>query len=54
MIPPRLLAAGTFRDGLCLVETEKEIAYIDRGGNSIWSGSWVEIGSLDPLHLLPA
>jgi len=53
VIPPRFLAAGTFRGGLCLVETEKEIAYIDRCGNSIWRGGWVEIGSFDPLHLFP-
>ena len=34
-------------------ETEKEIAYIDRCGNSIWSGGWAEIGNFDPIHLFP-
>ena len=51
VIPPRFL--GSFRGGLCLVETEKEIAYIDRSGNSIWSSGWVDIGTHDPLHLYP-
>lgn len=36
VIPPRFLAAGSFHNHLCLVETEKKIAYVDRRGNSIW------------------
>ena len=53
VIPPRFLAAGSFHDHFCLVENEKEIAYVDRGGESIWKSGWVELGSLDPLHLYP-
>jgi hypothetical protein len=53
VIPPRFLAAGSFHDHFCLVETEKEIAYVDRRGESIWKSGWVELGSFDPLHLYP-
>jgi hypothetical protein len=38
---------------LCLVETEKEILYVDTCGTPVWSNGWVELGRLDPYHLLP-
>jgi len=52
-ISPRFFAAGKFQQGFCLVETEKKIGYINRFGEFIWSSGWVELGSLDPHHLLP-
>lgn len=53
VITPRFLATGRFQDGLCLVETEKQISYINHSGDFIWQSKWVEVGTLDPLHLLP-
>jgi len=52
-IPPRFFSAGRFRGGVCLVETEKKIGYINRRGEFIWRGGLVELGSLDPHHILP-
>jgi hypothetical protein len=54
VITPRFFSAASFQDGLCFVETEKEILYVDRRGAPVWSGGWVELGLLDPYHLLPA
>ena len=53
-IPARFFSTGTFQEGLCPVETEKEVAYIDRKGAVVWSGGWVEHGTIDPYHILPA
>jgi hypothetical protein len=53
IIPPQFLATGRFQNGLCLVETEKDIGYIDQSGAFIWRSKSVEIGTFDPLHLLP-
>ena len=53
VITPGFLATGRFQDGLCLVETENQIGYINRSGDFIWQSNWVEVGDLDPLHLLP-
>jgi len=50
---PRFLAAGSFRDGYSLVETESHIGYVDHSGNFIWQGKWVVLASMDPLHLFP-
>jgi hypothetical protein len=50
---PRFFGVGIFRRGLSLVETEKELAYIDRAGDVVWSSGYVDIGFLDPVHLLP-
>lgn len=52
-ISPAFQRTGTFQHGLCLVETESELQYIDRCGKPIWCSGWVELGSFDPLHLLP-
>jgi hypothetical protein len=53
-ITPRFFRSSCFQDGLCLVETEKEILYVDRNGTPVWSSGWVELGGFDPYHLLPA
>ena len=52
-IRPAFFATGSFGNGLCLVETEKEIMYVDRQSKSVWRSGWLELGSFDPLHLLP-
>jgi len=52
-IPARFLSAGRFVGGLCLVEDEHCTGYIDHSGEFVWRAPYVEIGSLDPLHLLP-
>jgi len=52
-ISTKFFSAASFRHGLCLVETEKRIGYIDSTGEFIWSSGWVEIGQIDPHHLLP-
>ena len=52
-IPPQFLATGRFQSGLCLAETEKTIGYINQSGAFIWQSKWLEIGSFDPLRLLP-
>ena len=53
VLEERYLTTGRFRGGLCLVQNEKKNGYIDRDGTFIWSAPWVEIGSFDPLHLMP-
>jgi WG containing repeat len=53
-ITPRFFATGSFQDGLCLAETEKDLLYVDRKGSPVWRDGWVELGSFDPLHLLPS
>ena len=50
---PRFFGVGRFQHGLALVETEKELSYIDKGGDVVWSSGYVDIGFLDPSHLLP-
>ncbi|MFZ0980270.1 MAG: WG repeat-containing protein, partial [Candidatus Acidiferrales bacterium] len=52
-IPPRFLSAGRFVGGICLVEDEDHIGYVDHSGEFVWRAPYVEIGSFDPLHLLP-
>jgi hypothetical protein len=54
VITPRFFATGSFQDGLCLVETENDILYVDATGVSVWRSGWVEFGLFDPYHLLPA
>jgi hypothetical protein len=54
VITPRFFSTGNFQDGLCFVETEKEIHYVDHHGTPVWSNGWVELGGFDPYHLLPA
>lgn len=50
---PRFFGVGRFQHGLALVETEKELAYIDSEGATVWASGYVDIGFLDPSHLLP-
>ena len=52
-ITPRFFATGIFQDGLCFVETENNISYVNRQGDAVWSGGLVEQGRYDPYHLLP-
>jgi WG containing repeat len=53
VITPKFFATGNFQDGLCLVETEKDILYVDRKGAPVWRSGWVEFHGFDPYHLLP-
>jgi hypothetical protein len=50
---PRFRSAASFRDGYSLVTTESHIGYIDHAGDFLWQGKWVELVSMDPLHLFP-
>lgn len=52
-ISPAFFSAGRFRHGLCLVETQRTIAYIALTGEFVWSSPVVAIGNFDPHHLLP-
>jgi hypothetical protein len=54
VITPRFFSTGSFQDGLCFVEMEKEILYVNHHGTPVWSSGWVELGGFDPYHLLPA
>ena len=36
VIPPRYDSAGSFRDGLALVEKDGKLMYIDRSGTAVW------------------
>ncbi len=51
--PPRFFRVGRFQHGLALVEAEKELAYIDSEGGTVWASGYFDIGFLDPSHLLP-
>ena len=42
VIPPRFGETGRFRSGLCLVTTEQEIGYINKSGEFVWKGPYVE------------
>ena len=42
VIPPEFSFTGCFRNGLCLVTTEDEIGYINRRGDFVWRGPFVE------------
>jgi WG containing repeat len=53
VIKPRFFIAGSFQGGLCLTETEKDLLYVDRTGETLWKSGWVELGSFDPYHLYP-
>jgi len=48
VIPPRFFSAGSFQNGFCFVETEKEIHYMDHYWTQVWSNGWVELGGFDP------
>ena len=53
VIEPRFLSVSRFQHGLCHVETGKYIGYIDKSGEFVWKNGWVDVGILDPMHLLP-
>jgi hypothetical protein len=42
LVPPRYLFALEARDGLCFVETEKSIGYVNASGDFVWEGSFVQ------------
>jgi hypothetical protein len=44
VIQPVFYSAESFRDGLCLVTTEESIGYINRDGDFVWQGPYVEYG----------
>ena len=44
VIQPKLDKADSFRYGLCLVTTKDSIGYIDKSGNFIWQGPYVDYG----------
>jgi hypothetical protein len=44
VIEPLFYSAGSFQDGLCLVETEDSIGYINKQGEYVWKGPYVEYG----------
>lgn len=43
-IPPKFYSADSFRNGLSLVSTNDSIGYVDRLGNFVWQGPFVEYG----------
>jgi WG repeat protein len=44
VIEPRFFSALSFQAGLCLVETEKTIGYINKKGEYVWEAPYVEYG----------
>jgi len=46
VIEPAFYSAESFHDGLCLVTTEDSISYINRLGEFVWQGPYVEYGVL--------
>jgi hypothetical protein len=46
VIAPTLYSAESFRGGMSLVTTEKSIGYINRTGDFVWQGPFVEYGVL--------
>jgi hypothetical protein len=46
VIEPMFYRSESFRDGLCLVTTEDSIGYINRSGEFVWKGPYVEYGTL--------
>jgi hypothetical protein len=42
IIEPKFFSTLSFRAGLCLVETDKTIGYIDTKGEFVWEGPYVE------------
>lgn len=43
-IPPKFYRADSFRNGLCLVTVKDSICYIDRSGQFVWQGPFVDYG----------
>jgi WG containing repeat len=48
-IDPQYEMVGKFRNGRCLVKLTEEIAYIDKTGNSVWKGPYVDVGRISEL-----
>jgi hypothetical protein len=46
VIEPAFFGAENFYDGLCLVTTEDSIGYINKAGEFVWQGPYVEYGVL--------
>jgi hypothetical protein len=46
VIPPIFFGAESFRDGLSLVTTQDKIGYINKSGELVWEGPFVEYGVL--------
>lgn len=44
VIPPKFRSADGFENGLSLVSTDDSIAYIDRSGQFVWQGPFVDYG----------
>jgi|GEM_PF-2571262 hypothetical protein len=44
LIAPRFFSTQNFQGGICLVQTEKTIGYINKNGAYIWEGPYVEYG----------
>ena len=44
VVKPRFDRADSFRDGLCLVTTKDSIGYINKQGEFVWNGPFVECG----------
>jgi len=44
VLRPAFYSASSFRHGLCLVETKDSIGYIDKRGEFVWQGPYVEYG----------
>jgi hypothetical protein len=44
VIEPKFFSTQSFQAGLCLIETEKTIGYINRKGEYVWEGPYVEYG----------
>ncbi len=44
VIEPKFFRTQSFQSGLCLVETEKTIGYINKIGEYVWAGPYVEYG----------
>ena len=44
ILKPQFYSVNDFRQGLCLVETENSIGYINRLGEFVWQGPYVEYG----------
>ena len=46
VVPPKFYSATNFQDGLSLVTTKDSIGYIDKLGEFVWKGPYVEYGVL--------
>ena len=49
VIPAKYEMVSVFRHGLCFVELEKDVAYIDHQGGVVWQGPYVDAGRISDL-----